>query len=84
MPRKLRFLDFRCWKYLIRNWADEGILPTMHKRGLKGGYVQSAGLFHRRHCPSFPTGVTPARRTPLLYREASRHQGRIEPRHDFA
>lgn len=65
MGGKILFLGFDAGnKYLIRQWANEGLLPTMQsllERGLKGDTVSLPGFFTGTTWPSFQTGVTPAR-----------------------
>jgi predicted AlkP superfamily phosphohydrolase/phosphomutase len=65
MDGKVLFLGFDAAnKYLIRQWANEGVLPTMKallKGGLKGDTMSLPGFFTGTTWPSFQTGVTPAR-----------------------
>jgi predicted AlkP superfamily phosphohydrolase/phosphomutase len=51
-------------KYLIQQWASEGVLPTMQsllERGLKGNTMSLPGVFTGVTWTSFQTGVNPAR-----------------------
>src|SRR5688572_1385532 len=65
MQRKVLFLGFDAGnKYLIQQWAADGILPTLQallKKGLKGNTMSLPGLFTGATWPSFQTGVNPAR-----------------------
>ena len=65
MERKVVFLAIDAGnKYLIQNWANEGVLPTMQalfRKGLKGNTMSLPGVYTGATWPSFQTGVNPAR-----------------------
>ena len=51
-------------RYLIQDWANEGILPTwqaLFERGLKGKTMSLPGVYTGATWPSFQTGLNPAR-----------------------
>jgi predicted AlkP superfamily phosphohydrolase/phosphomutase len=64
-PTKILFLAIDAGdKFLLRNWADDGILPTIKSlvaKGLVGETMSVEGLYEGSTWPSFYTGLTPAR-----------------------
>jgi predicted AlkP superfamily phosphohydrolase/phosphomutase len=64
MRRKVVLLGFDAGnKYLIRNWAESGVMPVFRsllKKGFVGNTISLAGFFTGATWPSFATGVTPA------------------------
>lgn len=65
MKRKAILIGFDAAnRYLIEEWAREGILPTwqsLFQRGVKGKTMSLPGLYTGATWPSFQTGVNPAR-----------------------
>ncbi|RJQ18639.1 MAG: hypothetical protein C4560_07040 [Nitrospiraceae bacterium] len=65
MPAKVLFLAIDAGdKFLVRDWAANGILPNLRSlldRGLTGNTMSLKGFFVGATWPSFYTGVTPAR-----------------------
>ena len=65
MRRKVVLLGFDAGnKYLIRNWAENGLMPTFRSlfaRGLSGNTMSLPGFFVGATWPSFATSVTPAK-----------------------
>lgn len=51
-------------RYLIEQWAREGVMPTWQslvRKGLRGNTMSLPGLYTGATWPSFQTGVNPAR-----------------------
>jgi predicted AlkP superfamily phosphohydrolase/phosphomutase len=65
MRKKVVLLGFDAGnKYLIRNWAESGAMPTFRSllaRGLSGNTMSLPGFFVGATWPSFATCVTPAK-----------------------
>ena len=65
MDRKVALLGIDAGnRYLIEQWAAEGVMPTLQtmlRNGLRGNTMSLPGLFTGSTWPSFQTGVNPAR-----------------------
>jgi predicted AlkP superfamily phosphohydrolase/phosphomutase len=65
MNRKVLMLGIDAGnRYLLEQWAAEGVLPNLaalFRKGLKGRTISLPGLFTGATWPSFQTGVNPAR-----------------------